>query len=260
MLDKKIFEHTLSVEGGYVDDKYDTGGKTKYGISQKAYPDLDIKNLTLETASGIYYRDYWLASRCDELHVTLAICVFDASVNMGVGRSIRLLQEVLNVTQDGVFGKITMGALREKDQVTLAGEFTQKRIETYATFKQFSRYGKGWVSRTNKTYIFAIEMGNGPFIKLTDSKEELKNETSDFLLKDEKEINPIIASSADKTKLSLSIKGAIIIIVGTLLNHYGVEVEQETIQTIIDTIENIIVCRWFNHCVTRIVEKDSKYS
>ena len=44
----------LKHEGGYVDDPVDPGGETKYGISKKAYPFLDIKNLTIKQASDIY--------------------------------------------------------------------------------------------------------------------------------------------------------------------------------------------------------------
>ena len=33
----------LQTEGGYVNDPADPGGETKYGISKKAYPTVDIK-------------------------------------------------------------------------------------------------------------------------------------------------------------------------------------------------------------------------
>ena len=36
----KVLEH----EGGYVNDPNDLGGETKYGISKRAYPDVDIFN------------------------------------------------------------------------------------------------------------------------------------------------------------------------------------------------------------------------
>ena len=52
---------TLSWEGGYVNNPADPGGETKYGISKRAYPKLDIANLTLEQARDIYYRDYYRA-------------------------------------------------------------------------------------------------------------------------------------------------------------------------------------------------------
>jgi lysozyme family protein len=47
-------------EGGYVDDPQDPGGETKYGISKRAYPHEDIKDLSRDRAVEIYYHDYWL--------------------------------------------------------------------------------------------------------------------------------------------------------------------------------------------------------
>jgi len=44
----------LKWEGGYVNDPRDSGGETKFGISKKAYPNLDIKNLTQQQAGEIY--------------------------------------------------------------------------------------------------------------------------------------------------------------------------------------------------------------
>jgi len=41
----------LQHEGGYVNDPNDAGGATKYGISQRTYPNLDIANLTVAQAS-----------------------------------------------------------------------------------------------------------------------------------------------------------------------------------------------------------------
>jgi len=59
--------HVLKREGGYVDDPTDRGGETKYGISKRSYPQLDIKNLTLEQALEIYRKDYWKPSRVEKL-------------------------------------------------------------------------------------------------------------------------------------------------------------------------------------------------
>jgi len=44
------FDWILQAEGGYVNDHYDPGGETKYGISKRAFPHLDIKNLTKKKA------------------------------------------------------------------------------------------------------------------------------------------------------------------------------------------------------------------
>lgn len=245
MLDQKIFDHILSVEGGFSTDKKDPGNfvngvfkGTKYGISAQAYPDLDIANITKETANSIYYRDYWLASRCDLMEPVLAICVFDASVNMGVGRSIKILQKLLAVKQDGVFGPITEASLTGRDQVKLAGLFTQERIKVYGTFKQFSRYGASWVSRTNKTYIFAMEYSQDQ------TKTEEPVEAHDPVTtkrETKKELPALIASSSDSTKLSMTIKAGVVFIAGVLMQNYGVEFDSAVIEQASDLINEVIV-------------------
>lgn len=53
------FNHLMKYEGGYVNDPDDPGGETKYGISKRSYPNLDIKNLTEEQAKSIYLREWW---------------------------------------------------------------------------------------------------------------------------------------------------------------------------------------------------------
>ena len=52
---------------GYVNDPKDPGGETNYGISKRAYPDVDIKNLTEDGAKDIYKRDYWDKNKCEDL-------------------------------------------------------------------------------------------------------------------------------------------------------------------------------------------------
>ena len=81
----KAFDLLMELEGGFVDDSKDAGGATKYGISKRAYPDEDIKNLTPARAKELYLRDYWIPAKCDDLSAPWDIVVFDTAVNMGVG-------------------------------------------------------------------------------------------------------------------------------------------------------------------------------
>ena len=55
----KAFENLIKIDCEYVSNKYDSGGATKFGISNNIYPSLDIKNLTLNDAKRIYFDDYW---------------------------------------------------------------------------------------------------------------------------------------------------------------------------------------------------------
>ena len=53
------FSRLIDSEGGLTDNPKDPGGLTKFGISQRSYPDIDIRNLTLDQAKAIYLRDFW---------------------------------------------------------------------------------------------------------------------------------------------------------------------------------------------------------
>lgn len=138
---------TLQFEGGYVNDQQDPGGETKYGISKKAYPDVDIKNLTIEQAREIYKRDYWDRCKCAFMPDALSIALFDFAVNSGTKRAIRFLQRALNVTIDGVIGNQTIGACNRMPTRPVFENFINYRLEYLRGLKGWKRYGNGWNKR-----------------------------------------------------------------------------------------------------------------
>lgn len=83
----------LDHEGGYVNDPKDPGGETKWGISKRYHPNLDIKNLTPEQASDIYYNEYWVPGKCSSLDHPLSVVQFDTCVNMGVSTANTILKK-----------------------------------------------------------------------------------------------------------------------------------------------------------------------
>lgn len=111
---KIALAHVLALEGGYVNDSNDRGGATKYGISQKAFPDLDIENLTRDQAESIYREKYWDLIRCDRLSGAYAVALFDAAVNHGQFKAVVLMQQALRVKADGINGPITQSAARRQ--------------------------------------------------------------------------------------------------------------------------------------------------
>ena len=146
---EKHMEFIMKWEAGYVNDPNDTGGETKYGISKRQYPNLDIANLTKEDASEIYKRDYWDKCRCDEIPEFMRLAVFDTAVNCGVVKAIMLLQEVINEIIDGIIGKKTIkNANRASDPKDFLTRYMTGRILYYTKLKQFERYGKGWIKRS----------------------------------------------------------------------------------------------------------------
>ena len=143
----QAFAKLIDHEGGYVNDPRDPGGETKFGISKRAYPDVDIANLTLEQAKAIYLRDYWTRAQCDTLPPVVAFQVFDTAVNSGIGQAIRFLQRAVGVADDGVVGALTMAAVRRLDAESLAARFNGQRLEFMTKLSTWDTFGRGWARR-----------------------------------------------------------------------------------------------------------------
>lgn len=145
------FDHAIAFvlthEGGYVNDPKDPGGETRFGISKRSYPNVDIKKLTLPEAIAIYKRDYWDRIRGDELPPDVAFFAFDTAVNMGTGQAVRILQKAGGVKADGAIGPKTFQAAKAPG---LVEEMAELRREIYRDIPAFSRFGNGWIRRTNE--------------------------------------------------------------------------------------------------------------
>ena len=108
----KVIGHTLEKEGGYVIDPTAIGGETNFRISKRAFPKVDIKNLTEEDAKRIYFEEYWNRGKCDRVPKDIQPIYFDMCVNFGIRGAIRVLQETVDSTGtkidiDGRFGPQT---------------------------------------------------------------------------------------------------------------------------------------------------------
>ncbi|MGI0106723.1 glycoside hydrolase family 108 protein [Salinimicrobium sp. WS361] len=160
---KKAFIELIGIEGGYVNDPTDRGGETKYGISKRSYPHLDIKNLTLQQAEEIYYRDFWKANGLDNIiKYELALELFDTGVNMGVGVAPRFLQEALNLMNrnqrdfpdlvvDGKIGPVSIAAYKKVDDrillKVLNGLQFRRYVEICEKRPDQEKYFNGWMKR-----------------------------------------------------------------------------------------------------------------
>lgn len=99
----KAFQFVLKKEvgdkknGGYTDDPNDPGGETKYGISKKFNPDVDVKNLTPESALYIYLDRYWFPAGCDDLPYPECLVVMDTAIQCGVSRAKQWLKDTASI-------------------------------------------------------------------------------------------------------------------------------------------------------------------
>lgn len=144
----QAFDKLINHEGGYVFNPHDPGGETKFGISKRSYPHLDIHSLTLADAKTIYRRDFWDRAQCDKLHPDLAFELFDGAVNSGIGQSIRWLQRAVGVADDGVVGPLTLASInRENDTSAIRARYSGHRLDFMTRLSTWDVFGKGWARR-----------------------------------------------------------------------------------------------------------------
>ena len=170
---EQSFTYVVGLEGGYSSSPTDPGNwtsgrcgsgecrGTNWGISAAAYPQLDIRGLTLTNARDIYRRDYWNAAQCDKLPPPLALLVFDAAVNNGIGQSVRWLQGALHVLQDGVVGKDTIQAAEtQADRLQdVCAAFQSNRLLFMTGLSEWKTFGSGWARRICSLPFQAAQLG-----------------------------------------------------------------------------------------------------
>jgi len=133
------FDRLMGHEGGYVNDPNDPGGETKWGISKRSYPALNIKQLTREDAKVIYYRDFWKRINGDLLHKAISFQLFDFAVNSGPAIAVTAFED---------------SAKRSHSVADMVMHITAYRLEFLTTLKNWPHHGKGWARRmaTNLRY------------------------------------------------------------------------------------------------------------
>ena len=147
-------EKVLNLEGGYVHDPADPGGETRFGISKRSYPDVDIKELTRDEAIEIYRRDWWKKYGYGQIKDDrIADKIFDLAVNMGPRRAHVLLQtaEVQTggkwIDVDGALGPLTIDAVNSHPQQDLLLAALKERAIMYYVSLNKPRFLAGWIRR-----------------------------------------------------------------------------------------------------------------
>ena len=130
-LQKEIINAIIDREGGYVDDADDSGGPTRWGITERVARHNGytghMRDLSRDRAFEIYANRYWHSLSLDDIQRISPFLVeelADTGVNMGVTRAAEFLQRTLNVLNqqhtlyadivvDGDIGPKTITALRQ---------------------------------------------------------------------------------------------------------------------------------------------------
>ena len=147
-------------EGGESNHAADPGGRTRFGIAERYFPDVWKMpgGPTLPAALGIYWTSFWLPLKADEInHTALRNKLFDMAINFGQGRAVRFLQESINLlrrgdaplTVDGRIGPVTIKAVNEyrhpRSLVFLLGALM---MDHYRESPNASSFLAGWAWRS----------------------------------------------------------------------------------------------------------------
>jgi lysozyme family protein len=169
-MENKLFQNfvskTIAFEtggdrsGAYHSDPKDAGGETKWGISKKAHPFLNIKALKYDDAVNIYFNEYW-SNRYTDLSCTpCAFKLFDMGVLMGK-RVSKYFQAAINdcgfdIVLDGFCGPITIATANKCSSDLLYNNFINKLtsyIKRLCILKPWNlKFKKGWLERINYKY------------------------------------------------------------------------------------------------------------
>lgn len=157
-----MVDKVIAREGGdkIVQDPADPGGLTKFGISQRAYPSVDIRGLTYEKAKLLYINDYLLKPNItsieDEL---LQEMVFDYAVHSGPAQAIKALQKLTGARQDGILGPKTLAATEKVVKLQrwdLISAYGRERISFLIRQCQSTpaklKFLNGWIMRVLNLY------------------------------------------------------------------------------------------------------------
>ena len=151
----EIIEKVLEHEGGYVNDPKDLGGETKYGITKRFYPDIDIKNLTIEQAKEIYKKDYWDKNKVESLPQNLWHIYFDMCVNMGKRTAVKVLQRAAvnkgrKIEVDGGLGPMTIGALKGVELDRVRAFRVKYYVDLITAKPEQEKFYLGWFRRATE--------------------------------------------------------------------------------------------------------------
>jgi lysozyme family protein len=165
----------------YSDDRYDPGGATWSGLTQRAYdawrrsqgkPTQGVGHASDDELRAIFHDEYWAKVRGDDCPAGVDLLMFDIAVNMGPVVATRFLQQALGVAVDGWFGLETLGRLKAVDSPSKDGRSSERPMDRASLIKaicarRFSfwhalstwwRFGKGWMARGNDIEARALKL------------------------------------------------------------------------------------------------------
>jgi|6_EtaG_2_1085325.scaffolds.fasta_scaffold21331_4 lysozyme family protein len=134
----------------------DSGGRTKFGISQKWHPEAwEHGPPSREQAEQIYLEQYIINPGIHRIKPDFVQGqLVDYAVLSGPHRAIVALQNVLQIKEDGIIGPVTLGMLGTLDAREINNKLVDRRVLLMARLVQQRPKDLvwlfGWISRALK--------------------------------------------------------------------------------------------------------------
>lgn len=161
----KLVPFILKWEGGFVDDPDDLGGATNRGVTigtyatyckKKGYPAPTVerlKNLSEKDWAEILKTMYWDRWKADDIKSQSVANILVDWVWASGGNGIKIPQQVLGVTVDGIVGPKTLAALNARNPKELFEEIKEARVQFIEDICRKrpanNKFKKGWLNRIN---------------------------------------------------------------------------------------------------------------
>jgi lysozyme family protein len=149
------FDRVIGIEAGYVNNPKDPGGETKWGISKRAYPDVDVPNLSRDAAKALYKRDLWDRLAADHFPDALQYQMLDFATNSGMETAVRYLQRAVGVADDGNWGPVSTAGLLAKSLTDVLLGLLAERLDFMTRLSNWPDAGKGWARRIAQDLRYA---------------------------------------------------------------------------------------------------------
>ena len=160
--EEKIIEHFKKWEGGYANDPDDTGGCTMSGITIGTFREYygykktceDLKKLTDEQWLHIFYKKFYNKIKADMIrNDSICLMILTMCWMSGTKTSIRKIQRVLKVMDDGIVGPVTLKAINDDNEKKVFDELKYMRTCWFESIvmnhPNKKKFLKGWMNRLN---------------------------------------------------------------------------------------------------------------
>lgn len=153
---KKFFKKW---EGGFANDKDDSGGCTMSGITIGTYRKYygkdktceDLKKLSEDEWDNIFRKGYYDKCKCDKIdNPSVALLVCQCAWGSGPTTAIRKIQSCLGAKVDGIIGPETLGKLNNPNSKYIFQRLWQMRyvwLCNIATVGNNKKFLTGWLRR-----------------------------------------------------------------------------------------------------------------